>query len=373
MKKTIALFCLAAAFNSWAGESARPAWLPAEFSSPEELAAAYQQLKNQQTRQLQTPEEYYPEEEMVEETGNDFSITVGTKFWVNRLDSSLTVPGQFGSAVLPDGSFVSIDTQSSLRPLSKAKEEVTPIPTITLRYKDFFINGNYYVPTDFEFSEEQTLNFSVSQLFSPSASGILAKKILRRDSINEREEWDVSLGWMIHPNVAIIAGYKRINQDVDFRDSIYQSFGLTDPNILVQQFVQQATFEISGPTVGIAGSLPIAELFGGVTGMYMSYSHGFFETDAFVTSTNTFSSFGLSPKVSAASREIETDYNVIEAGFSYNVNGDAIPYLPLSGASVYMGYRYQWIELMDTGKGDLDVIDRTDITQGFVGGLNINF
>jgi hypothetical protein len=374
MKKYLALLCCTALAPAWAGD--RPLWLPEEFNTPEEFAAAYQKIRQQQTATPAAPTDASPlpvaESVPAEESapGKDFSVSIGTKVWLNRWDSSLTTAAKYIAVGLPDQStLVSAETTSDLRPLSKASEEATAIPSLTLRYRNFFVTGNYYTPTTFSFSENATQNIQVSQTANLAGASGTGQQSINSNATNERSEWDVSAGWLLHPNVAITAGYKRIDQKV-ITDTDYRLRLGFDKGFLTDQTFTQADFDTSGATLGIASSVPIAELFNGITGLYLSYNHGFFDTNGQVASTTTFAMNGpAGPYENNSTSNNATDYNVIEAGFTYNLGSELLPaYLPMSSAGIYAGYRYQWIEVQD---GDFK--DRTDITQGFVAGLNLNF
>ena len=109
---------------------------------------------------------------------------------------------------------------------------------------------------------------------------------------------------------------------------------------------------IEGPTVGIALSVPFARSFG----VYANYAHGFMDVDI---------------NQSGLERDFDADYDLAELGVSYtHGTKDFVPFVPLSAATVYAGYRWQHIE---TDFEEFGADDRTDTTRGFAVGVNLTF
>jgi hypothetical protein len=97
------------------------------------------------------------------------------------------------------------------------------IPSINIRYKDFFVSGDWYPNTTFDF----VTNY---------------KQV-------EREEWSIIAGYYVVPQLAIAGGFKRV----------HQKFGSTfDMNIDV-------------PIIGLQAGAPI-----GTGGDWFIYGNGFF-------------------------------------------------------------------------------------------------
>lgn len=170
----------------------------------------------------------------------------------------------------------------------------------------------------------------------------------------EREEWDAGLGILILPNVAILGEYKDISQDIQstFTQDVVQN-GV--PVVTGQPAGMSSTdIEIKGPTIGIAGSVPIAHGFG----LYGSYAHGFMDVDITDQGAPEF--------------DADADYDVAELGFTYTHGTEEfIPFALLSAATVYAGYRWQHIETDFSDAANTE--DRTDTTRGFVAGVNLSF
>jgi hypothetical protein len=181
----------------------------------------------------------------------------------------------------------------------------------------------------------------------------------------DRWEWDAAVGWYVHPYVALLVGYKEINVETGgtitgtdtFTNLATGEIFLTTPAFADTTF--SSKIKISGPTLGIAGTVPIAGGFG----IYASYAHGFMDVDN--------RDIQVSPTFSETSSDFDADYNVAELGFSYTYGTKTLlPHVPLSAATFYAGYRYQTIEtdIPDDLGGD-----RRDITQGFAAGLNLTW
>jgi hypothetical protein len=275
---------------------------------------------------------------------DDFSVTTGVKVWMNEWRQDLFVPTTiFDSTPFPVGAF------SISNPAAKTSDlEATPIPQLSIRYKWLFATGSYFSETDYRF--EPVLIDSV--VFSDSFSGFTQNNVVNRTSA-ERYEYDFAGGIYIHPNIAILGGYKRIQQN--FVQNVTNT--VTDA---FQTRTFSGTFNnsinVTGPTIGIAGSVPIGSGFG----IYANYAHGFMNVD-----------------ITDSSGEFAADatYDVAELGFTYTYGMSNLPvYMPLSAASVYAGYRWQNFETeFDANEFSPAASTRSDTTRGFVVGLNLSW
>jgi len=265
----------------------------------------------------------------------DFSATLGVKIWLNEWsrDSFITQ-----TAIGFDNSIFTVedtapDTQES-------EIEAVPIPQLSVRYKWLFVTGSYYSKTEFEF--EPTIG--LVRAFDPDGNPVTDQNIVNiTETSGDRYEWDASGGIYVHPYVAILGGYKKVRQTID--QVITTTF--RDETVLTPI---SSNIDIEGPTIGIAGSVPIGHGFG----MFLTYAHGFMDAE-----------------ISGAPSEFDADYDVAEAGFSYTHGMDQLmPHLPLSAATVYAGYRYQAISTDFQEQGSQD---RSDVTRGFAVGVNLTF
>lgn len=136
-----------------------------------------------------------------EGTGEDFSVTVGAKVWVNDWSSwyTPTIGGQ--------GEVVPIDSST----------KVSVIPVVNLRFRDFYASFSTLLNTSYTLAG-QALN-------SIDAS---------------RKEFDANLGYYVLPGLGVSLGYK----------SLSQVFG-------------GATYRWTGPTIGATLTAPIQGGFAG--------------------------------------------------------------------------------------------------------------
>lgn len=283
----------------------------------------------------------------------DFSASVGVKVWVNEWSRDSFISSGFETS---DGAVVAKDTAPDTQ---ESDIEPVPIPQLGMRYKWLFVTGSYYAKTGFDFDDTQALlqaDFDGDGFEDARSTSVFSTS-------GDRYEWDASGGVYVHPYVAILGGYKKVRQEIN------SSATSTLEEVGLPAVTQTATFfsdlEIEGPTIGIAGSVPI----GGGFGMYASYAHGFMDAK--------IRDVGRSPPTGASRGEFDADYDVAELGFTYTYGLDRLmPDMPLSSATAYAGYRYQNISTDFEEPADEFTVppqDRSDVTRGFVVGVNLNF
>ena len=286
----------------------------------------------------------------------DFSATLGVKVWINEWSRDSFV-GQFAERTVPSDTGVTIfdvivddtapDTQES-------DIEPVPIPQLSAKYKWLFVTGSYYSKTEFEFEPTFGRTRLVDEAGNPTDELF---RIVRFDTSGERYEWDASGGIYVHPYVAILGGYKKVRQTIDQTttgtDAVSGTLGVG---------TGYTDIDIGGPTIGIAGSVPLGRGFG----MYATYAHGFMDANIRDVITSPCCSDD-----GALDEEFDADYDLAEAGFYYSHGMDRLmPHLPLSAATVYAGYRYQAISTDFEERG---FQDRSDVTRGFAVGVNLTF
>lgn len=270
----------------------------------------------------------------------DVSVSIGTKVWVNKwqthrdpLTESFfpTGNGLLQVASAKNNTAIAIDTD----------EEVTPIPTLNIRYKQFFAAASYYSETGFNFHPvaESGVIYDVPNIKPFGGYDSLYKTSAKRT------EWDVTVGYSITPNIAILTGYKSIRQNIheswEYQLSNVNGYGkpFGDSRDIIRN--------IEGALLGISLAAPLTHGFGA----YFNYTHGFMTTQKCNCSPTTY----------------DGDYDLMEGGLAYALNGKLIPAgVPLSSATLFAGYRYQWITLSDD-------TNYSDITQGFAAGINLSF
>ncbi|MGH8589114.1 MAG: hypothetical protein ACREXX_07180 [Gammaproteobacteria bacterium] len=282
----------------------------------------------------------------------DFSATVGVKIWINDWERAT-----FLSSGIDTPSIETFSTDSAAD-VAESDIEPVPIPQLSARYKWLFVTGSYYAKTGFDFDDTVGQEFALIDTDGDGLADDGAQSFTTTSSSAARYEWDASGGIYIHPYVAILGGYKKVRQEVDF----FFTRQATDLVTLITQTASARTFtdiDIEGPTIGIAGSVPIGRGFG----MYASYAHGFMEA--------TIRDVLREPiDQELSSGEFDATYDVAELGFSYTHGTEGLaPHMPLSAATVYAGYRYQNIST----EFDEPNQDRSDVTKGFAVGVNFTF
>lgn len=246
---------------------------------------------------------------------DDLRISVGTKLWINKWEKFF--PDNFNTTV----NSVLSDT------------ELTPIPTASIKYKDFFISGSYFAETEYAWNYSTILQSSFGPLSGSKA---------QVHSDGSRREFDVAAGYFVHPNLALTAGYKDIRQK-------FTNISLS-VNTTTSLPLNDAVVEYSGPFVGLIGLVPIGKGFG----LYGNFAYGWLNFDG----------HGY-----AGVDNRDTIYILADGGISYTYNLKEIASFPLS-VSAFAGYRYQSLEVDDVGASHSKV---SDYTKGFVTGINMSF
>jgi hypothetical protein len=281
----------------------------------------------------------------------DFTLAVGTKVWVNGWSTwrSLKFPN-----------FDVIDKGINVQSLTaKSSDAVSPIPSLTARYKSFFLTGSYLAETDYRFSEQSHV-YSVNL---PAIGGAGYDALLLKYGMSgSRQEWDISLGYQILPYLAVTGGYKEIEQT--FRiDSCSAQLLETGGGIAgdcTGLFPGKTRVTYAGPTIGLSGAAPIGHGFG----LYGNFTYGWLGAN-FRSSTDSL--------VSDVDRVNNVDYYVGELGLTYShLLRDMPVYMPLSAATAYAGYRYQSYE-SHLARSASNGNNPKDTVQGFVAGVNLAF
>ena len=131
----------------------------------------------------------------------DFSATVGLKAWVNNWSTWNGFSGY--DQDLNDVNHV-YNVESS--------DTTAWIPSVSVRYKDFMVGGSYFVKRGYDIGE-----------------GFRDVK---------REEFDIIGGYYVLPTLAIIAGYKEVDQ-----------------------WFANGKYKYSGPIIGFSASAPLTSGF----------------------------------------------------------------------------------------------------------------
>jgi hypothetical protein len=234
---------------------------------------------------------------------DDLNVSVGFKTWFNNWKSD-------------DKAF------QGTNPLTVESHGKGWIPTVGLRYKDFFVSASGVIGTDYNHGTIKTL------------VGFPGDKMGMR-----RKEMDINLGYFVHPWVALSVGYK----------ALYSNFTCCPPDRFFK-----VSYDYHSPTLGLSANIPIPEwnefpsgfsVYGNAGGGYM----------------------WVHPSHNAVNNTNHAFYSNFEGGIAYK-----IPPLPVA---LSVGYRYQRIET-HFKSGLVSVIHKTngeDITKGAIVGISFVF
>lgn len=304
-----------------------------------------------------------------------WSVNVGTRVWLNEWETNTRNANLTTTLVRTDNQGNAIASQLSLsnnhnQQLTSEAHEATAIPYLSARYGRFFVGGNYYSETSFQFSPQRdTVNYT--DLTCVNNNCLLNRGIadVFRNATGERTEWDVSAGYYVLPGLAFTVGYKSIDMDLstatDFSITNYNGVFGTNSASGHTTFTAQNRF--TGPTIGLAASVPIA--YG--VGLYGSYAHGFISWD-YKEQQDGNQTFKASDG---------GDYDVAEIGLTYTPDLKSLyAHLPMDSASVFAGYRFQRLQYgvaVKSAANDTDngysIENASDTTQGFAAGINLGF
>jgi len=243
---------------------------------PVQLALARTSSEPTRLALAQTPGQQ-PTDRTVQ-VANDLHFTVGYRAWFN----SWTTPGK----VRLGGIFGAI-------PLETTSDAIGSIPTVGVRYKDFFVSASGFFANDY-------------------TADLVRLGNVNFDQHSKRREADVNVGYYIHPWIALSAGYKHIGMDVTIQGIPSNLF--------------EASYRYNGPTLGAAVSIPIPEggllpsgltVYGNGAGGYL-WTHGNTQNGASLVSNHAF-------------------YSVLEGGLAYK-----IPRLPVALTG---GYKFQAVNM----------------------------
>ena len=251
-----------------------------------------------------------------EGTGEGFSVTFGTKVWVNEWSSwsTPTIGGQ--PAVAP------VDSST----------KVSLIPVVNLRFRDFYASFSTLLNTTYTLSG-QCNQFSTFCIQNPSDAS--------------RKEFDANVGYYVLPGLGVSVGYKSLSQGF----AANQAAG-----------IPSADYRWTGPTIGATLTAPIQGGFAG----YGALGGGFFKISLPAGDAN-----------SAVNGDLNAIYTVGEIGLAYGAAG--IPRIAVTSTAFTLGYRFQDVRTKDykvraaTGTSANGSTDVSDVTQGPALGFLLRF
>lgn len=223
----------------------------------------------------------YAEEQVAQK---DFHVTLSAKAWANDWNAW--------------------DLVSNAGTNSVVASKVPFIGGVSVKYGDFFLSGNYSPETDYDFSR---------YAFAPNG---------------KRKEYDLSLGYYIHPQIALAVGYKNVRMS-------YYTPGVA---------VAPAVWEYKFPMIGISANAPITN------------------TQAFMYGSGAIGIGGsiAAPAFALPSGPKDPTYRAVELGLGYIIT---------NGLAATIGYKYQ-----ELGLGWTNIRAKSrDVTSGLMFGLAYTF
>lgn len=233
-----------------------------------------------------------------------FHMTIGVKGWAHTWET-----GNLND-----------DPSTGTNVTVGAADKVSVIPSLSMRFGRFFISAGYFVKTEYEFEK-------TSDRVNLTCCGNVT---VTEEQKAEREEYDLNIGWFVHPQLAITVGYKRVDQ------TYTNTF--TAPGVIFAPG-EPSTTKNTGFTVGLLGSAPL----GGGFALYGNMAIGPMKAE--------FEGGGEEPKGT---------YQSSEFGLAYGFGGAAITF----------GYKVQVIDLERDGTFPQRL---RDTTNGFVAGISYTF
>jgi len=232
----------------------------------------------------------------------DWSITLGLKAWLNQWESWIS-PSNLGGNVISETSNL----------------KLAPIPSVSFKYRDFFVSSSYFAKTSYKFPTYDELN--------PTTG--LTTTTFKAD----RKEFDLNFGWYFVPRLAVTLGLKQVDQD----------FTITRTGSGFSGAPGVAKYKYAMPTVGITGSAPISDRFA----MYGTGAWG-----------------------PAVATTINGTKNSNYSGF-YNASEFGLAWLAAQNFTMTLGYKYQIIQnKIKSSDPILDGLVYRDVTDGWaIGGL----
>jgi hypothetical protein len=318
---------------------------------------------------------------------DNFGATVGYKAWVNTWDLPIFFSQEdfvfdYETEQWTQEKKEFPERQDMITTM-RSEREVTHIPVVSFRYKNFFVSGSYFPKTDYDFGTHK-IDFEFFPndwwivtggwvVYDPDylESDLRVKVPVEYSVTAERSEWDITAGYYLSRNVAITVGYKKIkreySQSLEVPSVSHGDF--EDEDFIIKEweaysYQSESVSEGDGLTLGIATSASI----GGGFGVYGNFAYGWLESeDSVQESSYTIEGEEKESLVSRPSISFDNNYLVGEMGLAYSFR---FKNPTINAASIYAGYRFQRYEFEDVIASGQTARDSTD---GFVLGVNIVF
>lgn len=265
--------------------------------------------------------------------GKNWTVMLGLKIWPNKWDLPVELFGYDNKTYIHE---------------FESGAELTYIPAVLIRYRNFFIGGSYLSETDYDFVNQNYSNWGVED-------NILYITGTTISVSGSRKEWDLNLGYFLLPNLAISIGYKNLDRDLDifFISEGYSSDGSQTDEIIDDVFEASYPLSAYAPIVGLSASTPLVNRLN----LYGNMAYGLLDGDA------EYNYEGGKNELT-----LDGEYVFAELGLSYTI---LLKRKSASAVTFNIGYRFQRLEMQfeskDGGWGHSG--DQHDSTAGLIVGV----
>jgi len=197
---------------------------------------------------------------------NDLHFTVGYRLWLNYWQTSvakvpLSIVDPDNDAGCPNGQ-CPITQQGDGPTINQFA--AASIPSVGVRYKDFFASASVMISPDYHFP-------TASELVSSSdPNGFFLHEFrINHHITGSRNEVDVNLGYYVHPWIALTMGYKGVFQKFKDKASTFD----VSSNQPGDTITQKSKPQYNGGTLGVAANVPIPEA-GWIPAGFSLYGNG---------------------------------------------------------------------------------------------------
>lgn len=288
----------------------------------------------------------------------EFRLNVGYKGWMNNW----SLPVSFANdSIQPHQQDASV--------LFKSDTELASMPTLNVRYKNFYLTTNYFAKTKYSFGRQQidtvivgpglTAVGSGNNFQTPVNPGIASIKVpVEYFPTAERSEWDFVFGGYVNRNLALMLGYKQITRNYNYLKITpsVEFKGANDSKPVLYGGTTDHLYEDSegkGLIAGIMGNVPIA--LGGDLSLYGHFMYGLLETEVVRREEQSSSVDNRVLAVKSSTKNYDSPYYSGEIGFAYELK--EFKEFTLSS---YLGYRFQRYEFRNFTQGGQTARDGTD-------------
>ena len=181
------------------------------------------------------------------------SFTIGLKTWIANWEQKLEL-------------VVDEDTGETMKFSDKSDYGLMYGPLINLRYEKFFGSLSYLMGGDFNFEWDSLDDILYDQDLHDYGIDFDV------DGKDDRTDFDIAIGYYIHPNISLFLGYKNveINEKVTLSMDVQPGSDAESDEVKSEKKpLIDAKVTIKGPAFGVSGNYPIGEtnwiLFGSLS------------------------------------------------------------------------------------------------------------